>query len=262
VPVNVGSFWTSISLNQFSQRIKKLVLVRPPVSDTARGHIYIDNFQFTPVTTVSPEGFLDGVNLQQAKAFGWSRDPDNLSAANFVDCYVDGMAGQGTPIGRVTANIASPDVGNHRFEIAIPTNFRDGNNHQLFCYGIDIAGGDPNAQLGGSPKTFKFNTPIGNFDGIDADGNASGWSSDPDLPNQPNTIHFYLNAPAGSPGSEYVGLTVADNYRMDVGNHGFNFSIPAQYRDGAEHRIYAHGIDLTGDLNKLLGGNPKTFNIT
>ncbi len=115
--------------------------------------------------------------------------------------------------------------------------------------------------MGGSPKTFKFNTPIGNFDGIDADGNAFGWSQDPDLPNQPNTVHFYLNAPAGSTGAEYIGQTIANIQRSDVGNHSFSFSIPPQYRDGQDHLIYAHGIDLTGDQNKPLGGNPKTFQL-
>lgn len=263
VTVTAGS-WTSISLNQFSQRIKKVALTRPPVSDTRFGHIRIDNFQFTPVTTSSPVGYLDGVNIQQATAFGWSRDPDDSGASNYVDCYVDGVPGQGTFIGRVLANGASPDLppGNHRFSMSIPIAFRDGNNHQMRCYGIDITGGDPPALLTGSPKTFKFNAPIGNFDSVTTDGDAVGWSQDPDLPNQPNIVHFYINAPAGSPGSVPIGQAVANIFRPDVGAHGFRFSIPPQYRDNVSRTIYAYGLDLTGDNSKPLGGNPKTFQLS
>jgi hypothetical protein len=80
-------------------------------------------------------------------------------------------------------------------------------------------------------------------------------------------VHFYIDGPAGA--VPIAGIITADIERPDVnqvtgypGNHGFSFSIPAQYRDGNTHTIYAYGIDLTGDLNKPLGGNPKTFTLS
>lgn len=167
------------------------------------------------------------------------------------------------------ANLSSPNVpppGSHRFLLPIPMQYRDGNPHQINCYGLDVTGGDPPTLLTGSPKTFKFNTPIGYFDSVSTDGDATGWSLDPDVPRQSNTVHFYIGGPAGA--VPIAGIVTADIERPDVnkvtnypGNHGFSFSIPAQYRDGNPHTIYAYGIDLTGDLNKPLGGNPKTFNI-
>lgn len=259
-----GGTWISISLNQYSQRVKRVVLRRPLVSDNRYGHIVLDNFQFTPITTQSPIGYFDGVSIQQGVATGWSVDPDNTSASNTVDCYVDN-----TLMGRVIANSPSPDVpypGNHRFRMTVPLQYRDGNQHQMSCYGLDLTG-DPPTLLSGSPKTFKFNTPIGWLESVNADGEAIGWSLDPDLPAQSNVVHFYINAPAGG-GGTYIGETVANLPRPDVnqatgypGNHGYSFSIPAQYRDGVQRTLYAYGIDLSGDNSKPLSGNPKTFNL-
>jgi hypothetical protein len=73
VPVNFGGYqWVSLSLSQYSQRIKGIVLIRPPVSNTYYGHISIDNFQFTPVTTASPVGYLDNVSIQQGEMVKFS----------------------------------------------------------------------------------------------------------------------------------------------------------------------------------------------
>lgn len=162
VPVSFGFYsWVNISLNQFSQRIKKLILRRPPVSDARYGHIFIDNFQFQPNPFVSPVGALTNVSTTApVGAVGWSVDPDNASANNNVDCYVDGLAGQGRFIGRVLANNPSsgiPYPGNHNFFTPIPTDLRDGNQHQMYCYGIDVSGGNPQTLLPGSPKAFTWN---------------------------------------------------------------------------------------------------------
>lgn len=163
VPVNFGGYtWVSLSLNQYSQRIKKLVLRRPPVPDGRYGHIHLDNFQFQPNPFVAPVGSLSSVSTTApAGAVGWSVDPDNASASNNVDCYVDGIVGQGRFIGRVLANNPSPPgvpySGNHGFFTAIPTDLRDGNQHQMYCYGIDVLGGSPPTLLTGSPKAFTWN---------------------------------------------------------------------------------------------------------
>ncbi|MGI8639072.1 MAG: hypothetical protein ACR2MG_03880 [Pyrinomonadaceae bacterium] len=121
-----------------------------------------DDFSFAigqpPPTTRSPIGYLDGVNLQQAAAVGWSVDPDNTSASNNVDCYVDNNF-----IGRVLANNLSPDVpypGNHRFAMPIPTQYRNGSQHQINCYGLDVTGGDSPTLLMGSPATFTLGPAV------------------------------------------------------------------------------------------------------
>lgn len=153
LPVGLGS-WTSFSLNQFSQRIKRVVLRRPNVANGLYGHIYLENLQFTPITTRSPVGTLESVSIQDGAALGWSADPDSPSSSNFVDCYIDNQLA-----GRVTANLpgaGAPYPGNHRFTFTIPESYKDGNNHQISCYGIDHSGGDPSTLLSGSPKTFNI----------------------------------------------------------------------------------------------------------
>lgn len=279
VPIGLPGLWTSISLSPYSQAIRRIRLTHPGPFPNTGGFIYIDNFQFTPITTQSPIGYLDSVSTTQGAAVGWSVDPDNTSASSLVDCYVD-IVTPNNFIGRVLANNPSPDLsqypGNHRFSMPVPTRYRDGNQHQMFCYGLDVTGGDSPTLLTGSPKPFRFNLPIGNLDSVVSlnedvtnlisDGDAVGWSIDTDAPARPNVVHFYIDGPAGS--GNFVAETIADIPRPDVnqqtghpGNHGFSFSIPDQYRNDVQHTIYAYGIDLTGDQPKLLTGSPKTFQL-
>jgi hypothetical protein len=68
---------------------------------------------------------------------------------------------------------------------------------------------------------------IGYLDVAHPEQGCQGWALDLDNPNASITIHFYANAPAGSPGSVYLGSTFANRSRPDVnsagypGNHGF-----------------------------------------
>lgn len=154
--------WVNISLNQYSQRITKIVLRRPYVYDNRYGHIYLENFQFQPNPFIAPVGSLNSVSTTApVGAVGWSADPDNASASNNVDCYVDGIIGQGRFIGRVLANNPSPAgvpyPGNHGFFTPLPADLRNGVQHQMYCYGIDVEGGSPPTLLTGSPKAFTWN---------------------------------------------------------------------------------------------------------
>jgi hypothetical protein len=277
--VNLNQYWNYVSLSNVSQKIRRIVLQRPNANYyPGTGHIYIDNFQFANApATFTPVGSLYIVQTTgSVGALGWSADPDSPSASNSVSCYVDGVLGSGRFIGTVPANNPSsglPYSGNHNFVMPIPLDLRDGIQHQMYCYGTDISGGDGTTILSGSPKPFKFNAPIGFLDGVTLlteedfqteTGDVFGWSLDADSPNFPNPVHFYINGPAGI--GTYVGQVLANIPRPDVntstglpGDHGFKFAIPDQYRDGNTHTIYAHGIDITGDNQKLLSASPKSF---
>jgi hypothetical protein len=161
----------------------------------------------------------------------------------------------------------------------IPADLRNNLTHQMYCYGIDVTGGDSPTLLTGSPKPFRFSTEtIGSLDVVGSfsengneavavnDGEVAGWSLDTDLPGNSNPVHFYIDGPAGS--GIYIDQTLANIPRPDVntvtgypGDHGFSYFIPDQYRDGLTHTIYAYGIDITGGPPKLLQGSPKTFNL-
>lgn len=52
IPVNLPSYWHNFSLSQYSQSIKRVILYRPYVANSLYGHIYLENFQFTPIPDV------------------------------------------------------------------------------------------------------------------------------------------------------------------------------------------------------------------
>jgi hypothetical protein len=110
-------------------------------------------------------------------------------------------------------------------------------------------------------------SPIGWLDSIDSNGNALGWTLDPDRGSQAIAVHFYVDGPAGG-GGTFAGQTTANLSRPDVnqvtgyiGNHGFSFTVPAQYKDGLNHTLYVYGIDATGNPNAPLSGVPRVFYI-
>lgn len=283
--VNLNYYWNFFTINP-SQKIRRIILRRPNANYPAGlGHIHLDDFQFSlGSNTSSPIGYLDSVQTTNpVGAVGWSVDPDNTSASNTVHCYVNGPAGSGSRfLGAVTANLPSPGVpypGSHRFLMPIPADLRNNLTHQMYCYGIDVTGGDPPTLLTGSPKPFRFSTEtIGFLDAVSSlnenespainEGEVGGWSLDTDLPGNSNTVHFWADGQANTPGAVFMGTAFANIPRPDVntgtgypGDHGFNFSIPDQFRDGTTHSVYAYGIDLTGGQNKLLQNSPKSFKL-
>jgi endonuclease/exonuclease/phosphatase (EEP) superfamily protein YafD len=109
-----------------------------------------------------------------------------------------------------------------------------------------------------------YHEPIGSLDGVSATGLVHGWTLDPDRPAQTAQVHLYIDGPY--PTGTYLGSFPANQPRPDVnqatgypGNHGYTYQIPAQYADGRTHAIYAYGIDLSNNPNKLLGGSPKSY---
>jgi chitobiase/beta-hexosaminidase-like protein/uncharacterized protein DUF4214 len=120
-----------------------------------------------------------------------------------------------------------------------------------------------------SPQPPVNHKPIGYLDSVNqTSAVAYGWSYDPDDPAQPVMVHFYID---GLDVAHLAGYVQADQPRADVnqdpvvgapGDHGFAWSIPAQYQDGKQHTLYAFGIDLTdasGSSNAGLAQSPQTF---
>jgi len=112
--------------------------------------------------------------------------------------------------------------------------------------------------LGGTPPTptptptpTPNQPPVGSLEQVKDDGVAVGWSRDPDNLNTANVVHFYIDG-AKNAGGVLIGQARADVVRTDVGNHGFEFSIPAQYKDGNPHTLWAYGQDITS-------GRPDVF---
>ncbi len=119
----------------------------------------------------------------------------------------------------------------------------------------------------GIATTSTNNLPVGNFDEILSSGVAKGWSYDPDLANDSNYVHIYIDGPPGQ-GTLAAGIP-ANLLRSDVntfkgisGNHGFEYTIPEIYRNNIAHTMYIYGIDLNdATKSSLLIGSPKTFTL-
>jgi hypothetical protein len=210
-----------------------------------------------------PTGYLDGI--YGTVVSGWTRDDDTPDTPLRVDIYIDGQAGSGAAGFSTQANLNRSDVGKHGYNFTIPAQYQDGKSHTIYAYAINSNPGGKNKLLSGSPKTYQSasapadKAPIGFFDGFSGD-IAAGWTRDDDTPNYGLQVHLYVGGPAGSG----VGhITIANLNRSDVGAHGFNFTMPPQYKDGKSYPVYAYGINSkSGGANTLLTGSPKTYKYT
>jgi hypothetical protein len=114
------------------------------------------------------------------------------------------------------------------------------------------------------------NAPVGTFDEIRlSDGVIRGWSYDPDATSASNQIHIYIDGAAGAGGTLLTGAAT-NVLRSDInsafgitGNHGVEFTIPSQYRNGVSHSVYIYGIDTSNSaVSTLLSGSPKSFTLS
>ncbi|MDB4927569.1 MAG: hypothetical protein JWM10_53 [Myxococcaceae bacterium] len=98
--------------------------------------------------------------------------------------------------------------------------------------------------------------PVGYLDHTGCDALA-GWSMDPDAPANVIDVHLYIGGPAGSgaPGFPVHAGIHRDDLCTAIGscNHGFSFAPPYGLFDGADHAVFAYGIDAMGGDNPLLG---------
>lgn len=102
--------------------------------------------------------------------------------------------------------------------------------------------------------------PYGRLDTCDAE-YARGYAKDTDAPNGGQIyVHFYLDAPAGSPGAVFLGSTFANQAYSGIGNNGFVYAIPPSAHAGpGQRKIYVHAIDYGGTNNLLLTNSGMTM---
>ncbi|MCB9546650.1 MAG: DUF1588 domain-containing protein [Myxococcales bacterium] len=118
----------------------------------------------------------------------------------------------------------------------------------------------PPVEDGGQP-------PRGVFDQVGEDGRARGWAFDPDEPQQPVSVEFFLD---GGPGvGLFVGAFRADRPRPDVnaafpdapGDHGFDVLLPAVALDGRDHTLVAVARNTGRGDDLTLPGSPHAFRV-
>jgi hypothetical protein len=106
--------------------------------------------------------------------------------------------------------------------------------------------------------------PRGYLDGVSSASNSVwGWAYDPDTPAVSITVHCYMDGPAGV--GTFAGAASTTVARPDVnstfgitGVHGFEWTIPAQFRSGT-HTVYVYAIDSGGGNNPEIEMSPQSF---
>jgi hypothetical protein len=201
-------------------------------------------------------GYFDAIDPGYVVS-GWALDPDAVAQAVNVQVRIDGQLAATVP-----ANQPRPDVnqalsvpGNHGFRYEIPRSFLDGNSHSIAIKAVDANTGAA-VQLGGGPSAFINNLPHGLLEGVKNDTTLFGWVFDKDNPNQPTNVHIYEVVNGAY---RFAGSCVANIARPDVnqafgisGNHGFEWTVPEEFCDGAAHAFVAFAIDGDGGVNPPL----------
>jgi len=203
------------------------------------------------------DGYVDTPNTSGIIR-GWAKDTRYTNRAVVIKFYKDKSAFEGGDyLGKITADLVSNDVGQHRFEWTIPSYYLK-NNTKIYVYATDIYE-NPVFELKSSPSiiTIFDKIPYGYIDRITEMGKIFGWAKDDDT-TSPIKVHFYKNGPAGV--GIYIGETTANVASTDVGRHRFEWQIPLRYLD-TSFRVYAHAINYPKNdlLNVKIDNSPQVF---
>jgi spore germination protein YaaH len=184
---------------------------------------------------------------------GWAIDPNTTAGIN-VDIYADGKF-----ITRTLAGNDRPDVGNIYFAYGTTHGYDTVINlpagtHKICSYGINVAAGTTNPQLGCKTITVPTNNPFGHLERVSgALGvvTVSGWTLDPDTAAAIG-VHVYVDG-------KFAGSSVASGDRADVAKvypgwgatHGFTASVDVS---GGTHNVCVYAINTgRGTTNPNLG---------
>lgn len=97
------------------------------------------------VKSYKPEGNLGYVNCSKIEGWAWDKDTPNNPIQ--VHLYKDASQGDNAQfVMSLTANVHRPDLKNvtndnlnHGFSIQTPVSLKDGKNHKIYAYGIDVS---------------------------------------------------------------------------------------------------------------------------
>ena len=209
------------------------------------------------LSQVDYDGYVD-TPKPTATIRGWAKDLKDANRAVVIKFYKDKNPFDGGDyLGKVTADTASTDVGAHRFEWQIPSQYLK-NDTKIYAYATD-KNEVPIFELKNSPATVQATDkiPYGYLDRITADGKVFGWAKDDDTTGAIK-VHFYKNGPAGS--GTYIGETIANVASADVGTHRFEWQIPTQYLESS-FRVYVHAINYPQNnlLNVKINNSPQIY---
>jgi hypothetical protein len=116
---------------------------------TDRASAHMRAYTTNPPANRGPIGWIDGIVDGHYTLGGWALDQDTPSQGVSLDVYIDGCgqpshyaSGGGTILYHYYVNTTYNVVGNHGFQVPIPTQYRDGLQHTVCVYAFDTEG-DP-----------------------------------------------------------------------------------------------------------------------
>lgn len=119
--------------------------------------VYLD--PVPPPTT--PQGWIDQASCPTSGTMsGWARDAADLNYQSAIHLYETDTNQEwhnAKFIGSTTANVASADVGNHRFSYSTPSSFNDNVQRYIWAYAFNRFGTP--YLLSGNPKPLKCPPP-------------------------------------------------------------------------------------------------------
>lgn len=201
----------------------------------------------------APRGVSDGI--EGMTAIGWAFDPDALPQSVQLQFLIDNrlIATQSTGVARPDVNRAFGIDGDHGFRFAIPASYFDGRSHEIRVRAIDTTDGRL-VTLTNSPKRFANRLPVANFDGIRNDLSVIAWAFDPDASKTSTSVIIRID-------KRVVATVPANKVRPDVnsvfrisGNHGIDWSIPAEFRDLRNHVLHIDALGVSGETTQLISG--------
>ncbi|MBI1862178.1 MAG: hypothetical protein HYR96_14790 [Deltaproteobacteria bacterium] len=131
-----------------------------------------------------------------------------------------------------------------------------GSSNNSPCFEVKIWWAKEVASRGGVTSS----SPIGQITLMTNRGQVLGWAVDIGAQTSPVVINFYIDGPKGT--GTLIGSTTANLATPPSGfsgNHGFNFQIPAAYRNGTNHTLFTDAPSLSGGTASVLSKSPYNY---
>ncbi len=159
------------------------------------------------------QGYVDVID-ENGIVWGWAKSKQSNDSPIMVQFFVDGDFKNGKVAGTVTANENREDVGLFGYHFSLPREYFDGQEHNLFVYGIGTKGLE---ELTGSPMKFKFSTYRFGVQSLDGD----PWRP---IPNSTITVTGpagYNETQTSDQNGIYVFVVPKGNYHVKIVADGF-----------------------------------------
>jgi hypothetical protein len=256
---------------QSGSRFKNLTLVIIVLGIGVFGAVsVVFSHAATPTNTHAPTGSI-AINACSMTASGSETDGDRPNDGARVIVTVQGVGG------------VDVNAGSSSWSYTIPSNFKDGQNHNVYATGRNV---DSAAQNSGTNPALSGSPAVYNSSNC-ASGGTAAPSGATAPPPSGSTTPTNTHAPAGSISINACNMTASGNesdgdrpndgarvivtvqgvggVNVNSGNTSWSYAIPSNFKDGQNHNVYATGRNVdsaaqNSGTNPSLTGSPAVYN--